>query len=62
MPIRNQIEAVVQTLTGSPTFIYGTANEKTLLSALMATFTSIHQPTSSSVRKLPAFGVMAFPC
>jgi len=23
MPIRNQIEAVVQTLTGSPTFIYG---------------------------------------
>jgi hypothetical protein len=27
MPIRNQIEAVVQTLTGSPTFIYGTANE-----------------------------------
>ncbi|MDO3644718.1 hypothetical protein [Mucilaginibacter sp. L3T2-6] len=29
MPIRNQIEAVVQTLTGSPTFIYGTANEHT---------------------------------
>lgn len=27
MPIRNQIEAVVQTLTGSPTFIYGTTNE-----------------------------------
>lgn len=27
MPIRNQIEAVVQTLTGGPTFIYGTANE-----------------------------------
>jgi hypothetical protein len=31
MPIRNQIEAVVQTLTGSPTFIYGTANELNLL-------------------------------
>lgn len=31
MPIRNQIEAVVQTLTGSPAFIYGTANELNLL-------------------------------
>lgn len=31
MPIRNQIEAVVQTLTASPTFIYGTANELNLL-------------------------------
>ena len=27
MPIRNQIEAVVQTLTSTPTFVYGTANE-----------------------------------
>jgi hypothetical protein len=27
MPIRNQIEAIVQTLTGSPAFIYGTVNE-----------------------------------
>ncbi|MDB5140497.1 MAG: hypothetical protein JWR12_2413 [Mucilaginibacter sp.] len=27
MPIRNQIEAVVQTLTGAPTFVYGTVNE-----------------------------------
>ena len=27
MPIRNQIEAIVQTLTGTPTFVYGTANE-----------------------------------
>jgi hypothetical protein len=27
MPIRNQIEAVTQTLTEQPTFIYGTANE-----------------------------------
>ncbi|HEY4326175.1 MAG TPA: hypothetical protein VGN20_19465 [Mucilaginibacter sp.] len=27
MPIRNQIEAVVQTLTETPTFIYGTVNE-----------------------------------
>lgn len=31
MPIRNQIEAIVQTLTGQPTFIYGTANELNLL-------------------------------
>jgi len=31
MPIRNQIEAIVQTLGGSPTFIYGTANELNLL-------------------------------
>jgi hypothetical protein len=31
MSIRNQIEAVVQTLTGSPAFIYGTANELNLL-------------------------------
>jgi hypothetical protein len=27
MPIRNQIEAVAQTLTEQPTFIYGTVNE-----------------------------------
>ncbi len=27
MPIRNQIEAVVQTLSVVPTFVYGTANE-----------------------------------
>jgi hypothetical protein len=27
MPIRNQIEAVVQTMTGSPSFMYGTTNE-----------------------------------
>ncbi|WP_214072402.1 hypothetical protein [Mucilaginibacter sp. dw_454] len=27
MPIRNQIEAVVQSLTNSPAFLYGTANE-----------------------------------
>ena len=31
MPIRNQIEAIVQTLTGAPTFIYGTTNELNLL-------------------------------
>ena len=31
MPIRNQIEAIVQTLTGAPTFIYGTASELNLL-------------------------------
>ncbi|MFB9842992.1 hypothetical protein [Mucilaginibacter ginsenosidivorans] len=27
MPIRNQIEAITQTLTGQPAFIYGTVNE-----------------------------------
>jgi len=27
MPIRNQIEAVTQTLTARPTFLYGTVNE-----------------------------------
>jgi hypothetical protein len=27
MPIRNQIESIVQTLTNTPTFVYGTANE-----------------------------------
>jgi hypothetical protein len=27
MPIRNQIEAVTQTLTEQPSFIYGTVNE-----------------------------------
>ncbi|HWZ34610.1 MAG TPA: hypothetical protein VNW51_00545 [Mucilaginibacter sp.] len=27
MPIRNQIEAIVQTLTNDPAFIYGTVNE-----------------------------------
>jgi len=27
MPIRNQIQAIVQTLTGSPNFVYGTVNE-----------------------------------
>ena len=32
MPIRNQIEAIVQTLTNSPTFIYGTVNELNTLS------------------------------
>jgi hypothetical protein len=27
MPIRNQIEAIVQSLSNSPTFVYGTVNE-----------------------------------
>ena len=31
MSIRNQIEAIAQTLTNSPTFVYGTANELNLL-------------------------------
>ena len=31
MPIRNQIEAIVQTLSVIPTFVYGTANELNLL-------------------------------
>jgi hypothetical protein len=31
MPIRNQIEAIVQALSVTPTFVYGTANELNLL-------------------------------
>lgn len=31
MPIRNQIEAIVQTLSVASTFVYGTANELNLL-------------------------------
>jgi len=27
MPVRNQIEAIVQTMTNTPAFVYGTANE-----------------------------------
>jgi len=27
MPVRNQIEAIVQTLTNTPAFVYGTVNE-----------------------------------
>jgi hypothetical protein len=38
MPIRNQIETITQTLTGSPTFIYGTSNELNLLADDAAAF------------------------
>lgn len=38
MPIRNQIEAIVQTLTGTPTFIYGTVNELNSLSDDITSF------------------------
>ena len=38
MPIRNQIEAVVQTLTGIPTFIYGTVNELNSLADNISSF------------------------
>jgi hypothetical protein len=31
MPIRNQIEAITQTLTNTPNFVYGTVNELSLL-------------------------------
>jgi hypothetical protein len=31
MPIRNQIEAITQSLSAHPTFVYGTANELNLL-------------------------------
>jgi hypothetical protein len=31
MPIRNQIEAIIQTLNSAPTFVYGTINELNLL-------------------------------
>lgn len=38
MPIRNQIEAIVHSLTISPTFIYGTANELNALADDIASF------------------------
>jgi len=38
MPIRNQIEAIVQTLTGTPAFIYGTVNELNALADDAAAF------------------------
>jgi hypothetical protein len=36
--IRNQIQAITQTLTAAPTFIYGTANELNLLADDNSTF------------------------
>jgi hypothetical protein len=38
MPIRNQIEAVVQTLSSAPTFIYGTVNELNSLADSISSF------------------------
>jgi hypothetical protein len=38
MPIRNQIEAITQSLTEQPTFIYGTVNELNLLADDAASF------------------------
>ncbi|MDB5030530.1 hypothetical protein [Mucilaginibacter sp.] len=38
MPIRNQIEAVAQTLTTNPTFVYGTANELNTLADDVSSF------------------------
>jgi hypothetical protein len=38
MPIRNQIEAIVQSLTSSPTFIYGTVNELNAIADNAAAF------------------------
>src|SRR5471030_1202180 len=38
MPIRNQIETIVQTLTGAPTFVYGTVNELNQLADDINTF------------------------
>jgi hypothetical protein len=38
MPLRNQIEAIVQTLTGNPTFVYGTVNELNALADDAASF------------------------
>jgi hypothetical protein len=38
MPIRNQIEAIVQTLTNSPTFVYGTVNELNAIADDISTF------------------------
>jgi hypothetical protein len=36
--IRNQIQSITQTLSNTPTFIYGTANELNLLADNIATF------------------------
>jgi hypothetical protein len=41
MPIRNQIEAVTQTLTEQPTFIYGTVNELNTLADDTASFPAV---------------------
>lgn len=38
MPIRNKIQAIVQTLTGAPTFVYGTVNELNTLADDVNTF------------------------
>ncbi|MGZ4001270.1 MAG: hypothetical protein ACXVIY_11600 [Mucilaginibacter sp.] len=38
MPIRNQIQAITQSLSAQPTFIYGTANELNLLADDAASF------------------------
>ncbi|HVV54581.1 MAG TPA: hypothetical protein VHC47_04625 [Mucilaginibacter sp.] len=38
MPIRNQIQAITQSLTEQPSFIYGTANELNLLADDTANF------------------------
>ncbi|PJJ79958.1 hypothetical protein [Mucilaginibacter auburnensis] len=38
MPIRNQIEAIVQSLTNSPAFAYGTTNELNTLADDITTF------------------------
>jgi hypothetical protein len=38
MPIRNQIEAIVRTLTNSPTFVYGTINELNAIADDINTF------------------------
>jgi hypothetical protein len=51
MPIRNQIEAIVQTLTNNPGFIYGTTNELNLLAddaAFPCVFMHALQPISVS--------------
>ena len=52
MSIRNQIEGVVQTLTGSPAFIYGTVNELNLL-ADDATFPCVFMHTLQAITLVP---------
>jgi hypothetical protein len=51
MPILNQIEAIVQTLTGNPTFIYGTVNELNTLADDVASFPCVflYPPQSIAV-------------
>lgn len=53
MPIRNQIEAVVQTLTNSPSFLYGTANELNTLADDLTKFPCVFLYPSQTINMSP---------